>query len=276
MLLSLCHALGLTTMAGGCSHLTLRAREFLSSASPYSLLPYYASLRNRPQTLEMVEVLKSGRTAGWGSYDPQEWARAMERPDFAAGFTAAMDCRGVHLGGALARKVDLRDQRSLLDVGGGSGIYACALVAHHPHLRAAVFERPPVDRIAREAIAKRQSPVDVIPGDMFADELPTGFDTLLISNVLHDWDDAEVRVILKKAHAALPTGGMLIIHDAYLNAEKTGPLAVAQYSVLLMHSTQGKCYSLGEMRSYLNPLGFDWLDHQSTAADRSYILARKL
>jgi predicted O-methyltransferase YrrM len=276
--MTLATSMGLTTQAGGCFHLTLRAREFFSSASPFSLIPYYNSLRDRPQTLEMVKVLRSGQTAGWGSYDPEEWARAMERPDFAAQFTAAMDCRGVHFGAALAKSVDLSEATSLLDIGGGSGIYACCLAARHPHLRAAVFDKAPVDRIARENIARRggEGKVEVIAGDMFAEDLPAGFDTHLISNVLHDWDEAPVLEILRKSSAALPSGGLLIVHDAFINADKTGPLPVAQYSVLLMHSTQGKCYSLGEMRTYLASTGFDFLDHKPTAADRSYVLARKI
>jgi len=47
-----------------------------------------------------------------------------------------------------------------------------------------------------------------------------------------------------------------VIHDAYLNAAKDGPLHVAEYSVLLMHSSEGRCYSVGEMEGYLNDAGF--------------------
>jgi predicted O-methyltransferase YrrM len=277
VLLTLCNALGLTTQAGGVFHLTLRAREHLVKGSPWYLAPYYAALRDRPQTLDMLRVLRTGKPANWGSYDAEAWTRAMERPEFAEQFTAAMDCRGVFLGQALAKKLDLTDRTALLDVAGGSGIYACSLVAHHSHLRAAVFEKPPVDRIAREAIARQgcAEKVAVIAGDMLAQPLPDGFDVHLISNVLHDWDEPIVRELLAKSSAALPSGGLLVVHDCHLNAEKTGPLPVAQYSALLMHSTEGKCYSVGEMRAYLHDAGFEWLRHEPTAADRSFILARK-
>jgi len=278
VLMTLCNAMGLTTPAGGCFHLTLRAREHLSASSPFSLAPYYASLRDRPQTLDMVKVLRTGKTANWGSYEPDDWHRAMERPEFAAQFTAAMDCRGVHLSGAMAKKLNLDESKALLDIAGGSGIYACSLVAHYPHLKAAVFEKPPVDRIARESIARRggEGLVEVIAGDMVTQPLPGGFDVHLLSNVLHDWDEPFVRELLAKSHAALEPGGLLIVHDAYINAEKTGPLPVAQYSALLMQLTEGKCYSVGEMRSYFNEIGFDWIDHHHSAADRSFILARKV
>ncbi len=278
VLMSLSTATGLTTMAGGVFHLTLRAREHLVGGSPWNLGPYYASLRDRPQTLDMVKVLKTGRPATWGSYDPEEWAKAMERPEFAAPFTAAMDCRGVFLGQVLAAKVDLSARKALLDIGGGSGIYACSFAARYPDLRATVFEKPPVDRIAREAIVRQggAARVEVIAGDMFTEPLPGGYDTHLISNVLHDWNEEDVRKLIVKSHEALPSGGLLIVHDAHLNAEKTGPLPVAQYSVLLMHSTEGKCYSIGEMRACITDAGFEWMEHRPTAADRSYILAQKI
>jgi acetylserotonin N-methyltransferase len=163
-------------------------------------------------------------------------------------------------------------------VAGGSGIYACALALRHAHLRAAVLEKPPVDRIARECIARQgcAERVEVIAGDMFAGAWPTGFDTHLISNVLHDWDEPVVRELLAKSHAALPAGGLLIVHDAFINAEKTGPLHVAEYSALLMNITEGKCYSVAEMRGYLDGAGFEWMEYQPTAVGRGYVLARRL
>jgi protein-L-isoaspartate O-methyltransferase len=278
VLMTLLNAMGLTTQSGGVFHLTLRAREHLTKGSPWNLTPYYASMKDRPQTLDMLKVLRTGKPANWGSYDPQAWAQAMEREDFAGPFTAAMDCRGVLLGPAMARKLDLSENKALLDIAGGSGIYSCALVANHPHLRAAVFEKKPVDRIARENIAKRgcSEKVDVIVGDMFTDAWPTGFDVHLISNVLHDWDEDLVRQLLAKSYAALPRGGSLIVHDVHINAEKTGPLHAAEYSALLMNITEGKCYSIGEMRAFFGELGFEWADYQPTAVGRSFILAKKL
>jgi precorrin-6B methylase 2 len=277
VLMTLLTARGLAMHSGGCFHLTALAQEHLTKNSPWDLTPYYASMKDRPQTLDMLKVLRTGKPANWGSYDPQAWAQAMEREDFAGPFTAAMDCRGVLLGPAMAKKLDLSANTALLDIAGGSGIYSCALVANHPHLRASVFEKNPVDRIARESIARRGygEKVSVIPGDMFRDEWPTGFDVHLISNVLHDWDEPRVEELLAKSYAALPAGGSLIVHDVHINADKTGPLHAAEYSALLMNITEGKCYSVGEMRGFFAALGFAWAGYQPTAVGRSVILARK-
>jgi hypothetical protein len=85
-----------------------------------------------------------------------------------------------------------------------------------------------------------------------------------------------VRQLLAKSAAALPAGGMVIIHDAHINADKTGPLPVAAYSALLMTITEGKCYSEKEMAGYLAEAGFGDVACAPTAADRSVITARKM
>ncbi len=277
VLMTLSAAMGLVTQAGGVFHLTARAREHLVDSSPFSLKPYYDTLRQRPQTLEFLNVLKTGRTANWSSTDTAAWAKAMEDESFANQFTAGMDCRGVLLGPALARAVDLTAHKALLDVAGGSGIYACAMAARFPHLNVSVLERPPVDKIAKDSIAKRgySERVHVSSGDMFNSELPAGYDVILLSNVLHDWDDPVAEALFAKASKALPSGGLMVIHDAFLNSEKNGPLPVAQYSALLMHSTEGRCFSVLEMRQWGERWGMEWVGHHATAVDRSCVVLRK-
>lgn len=278
VMLTLFTAMGLVESKGGVFHTTELAREHLAKSSPWFLGPYYAPLKDRPVLKDYLSVLRTGRTANWGSFkDEKDWAKAMEDETFANNFTAAMDCRGVYLGVAVARNLDGKGFSRLLDVAGGSGIYACAIVAKHPHLEATVFEKAPVDGVARKAIEKRgfQDRVSVTAGDMLRQELPSGFDLHLISNVLHDWDEPIVKQLLGKSFRALKPGGMLIIHDAHLNATKSGPLPVAKYSALLMHSTEGKCYSLGEMQGYLTEAGFIGMTFKETAVDRSIITARK-
>jgi len=264
--------------ADGRFHATPLAQEHLVSTSPWFIGPYYGSLKERPVVRDFVPILRTGRPANWGSYKHERpWSDAMLTDEFATTFTAAMDCRGLYLGAALAQKLDTRGRTRLLDIAGGSGIYACALTAQHPHLCATVFERPPVDRIARTMIAKRgcADRVSVVAGDMFTDPLPGGHDLHLYSNVLHDWDLDKVRPLLAASFRALAPGGMLIVHDCHLNADKTGPLPVAKYSALLMSVTEGKCYSVAEMATLLGEAGFRDCHYEPTVADRSFITARK-
>jgi predicted O-methyltransferase YrrM len=278
VLLALLAAMGLVEERLGTFQLTRLAQEHLVRASPWFLGPYYESLKNRPVALDLLKVLRTGKPANWGSQqDERDWHKAMESEDFAAQFTAAMDCRGVYLAQAVAKALDLSGRRRVLDIAGGSGIYACSLVTHHPQVAATVFEKPPVDAIAARAIANRgcSERVTVVAGDMLVGALPVDSDVHLYSNVLHDWDEPVVRKLLDASFAALPPGGLIVIHDAFLNAAKNGPLHVAEYSVLLMHSSEGRCYSTREMEQYLTEAGFRRPAYRDTAAARGIMTATK-
>jgi SAM-dependent methyltransferase len=278
VMLTLFVAMGLLERRGEIYHVTLVAREHLCADSAWFLGPYYASLKNRPVGQDLLKVLRTGKPANWGSEKGKlDWHKSMETEEFARQFTAAMDCRGVFLAQAAAKQLDLSSRRALLDIAGGSGIYACSFCAHFPNLRATVLEKLPVDKITAGAIARRgfNERVSVIAGDMLAAPLPGDFDAHLFSNVLHDWDVPVVRELIGKSFAALAPGGVLIIHDAHLNEDKSGPLHVAEYSTMLMHSTEGRCYGVGEMTDILSAAGFTNIKFKPTAAVRSVITAEK-
>src|SRR5204862_2373698 len=123
--------------------------------------------------------------------------------------TLSLAGRAKNVAPYLAANVPLDDRKVLLDVGGGTGIYAIACVQRNPNLRAVVWDRPEVLKVAREmveayGVADR---VDLVPGDMFADPVPSGADVILLSNILHDWEVPEGRTLLRRCWGALPTGG---------------------------------------------------------------------
>jgi hypothetical protein len=256
------------------------ALEHLCQGSPWDLTPYYGSLRDRPVVQDYVRVLKSGRPAHWAGLDEasDDWHGSMLSEDFARTFTAAMDCRGVFLGKKLADTVEavLGGAKRLLDIGGGSGVYACALAANAPQLEAIVMEQAPVDAIAREKIAQRglAARVRVETGDMFSDPWPADCDLHLFSNVMHDWGKAEVLALLHRSRETLASGGRVLVHEAFLDPDKRGPLPVAEYSCILAHSTQGRCYAWSEMEGFLAEAGFVSLGYQATGGDRGVVVAK--
>src|SRR5262249_12492689 len=146
----------------------------LLKGSPWDLTPYYSAFQSRPVCQDLLQVLRTGKAARWGSFQTdKDWVQAMADEEFATSFTAVMDCRGAYLGPAAARAVDLKGRERFLDIAGGSGIYACSFVACHPDLQATVLEKPPVDGITRKNIERRgyASRVSVTVGDMFR-EIP--------------------------------------------------------------------------------------------------------
>jgi SAM-dependent methyltransferase len=281
VLLTLCRANNLlTTDDDHRHHLTAQSVEYFVSDSPWFMGPYYQPIKDTPIVLGFLSVLRSGKPANWQAKDDaHDWHASMLDPEFARNFTALMNCRGRVFGQFLAKALapHIGARRHLLDVGGGSGIYASALVAAYPELSASVLEQSPVDSICRQEIANYglEDKITVIAADMFAQDWPT-VDMILFSNVLHDWDFPEVKILLQKATEVLTHGGLLIIHDAFINDDKCGPLAVAEYSSLLMNITQGKCYSPQEYAAMLTDLGYEIGQYQDTIGDRGFMTAVKI
>ncbi len=180
----------------------------------------------------------------------------MERETSARHFTLALAGRAKNVAPYLAQAMALESVATLLDVGGGTGIYSIACLQRFPKLRAIVWDRPEVLKVAREmattyGVGER---LECRPGDMFADPVPQA-DVVLLSNILHDWDLPECRAIVKRCAAVLPVGGRLFIHDVFLNDALDGPLPVALYSAALFSATEGRAYSVAEYATWLREAG---------------------
>jgi hypothetical protein len=278
VMLTFFSSLGLIKKIGSQYRLSENGRTFFTEDSKFDLRRYFNSLRERPICQNILDVLRTNMPFNWAnSPKGDEWAKAMAIKDFAGSFTAAMDSRGAIIAPVLAEKVNCTNYTKLLDIAGASGVYSDALVRKYSHLHAAVLEKSPVDSKAKDAMRKQgfSKKISVISADMFSDEWPRGFDIHLLSHVLHDWDVKSVELLLQKSFDTLEPKGLLAIHDAHINRQKTGPIEVAEYSILLMLSTRGKCYSVGEMEQLLQAVGFTNVRLKPTAGFRSVITARK-
>ena len=274
VMLSLFMSMGLLELKKNTYHVTEVAGKYLNRKSPESLVPYYSTLTERPLVSEMLEVLRTGKPAGWsGRKREKELMQAMELDNFAEMFTSGMDSRGAYFAPGLASTVDFSKYNSVLDIAGGSGIYAVTIKNHYPSIRAGLLEKDPVDKVVKRSLAKKglSNYLDIYEGDMFRDEYPSGFDVHLYSHVIHDWDVKEIEILIGKSWRTLEPGGIIMIHDAHLDKNKRGPLSVAEYSVLVMFATPGKCYSVGEIEEMLQRTGFINIRYQPTRWNRSVI-----
>ena len=92
----------------------------------------------------------------------------------------------------------------------------------------------------------------------------------------NDWDVPDVRSIMERSSTSLPKGGLLIIHEVFVDDDKTGSIPAAEYSALLMQVTQGKCYTPSEYAEILNELSFETGPYQDTLGNRGFMTAVKI
>lgn len=263
-------ALGLVTLDGrGRLGLTPLAREHLTPGGEFYVGDYVGLAASSPGVLAMVDRLRSSRAPG-AAADEEGAAfiyregikSAMDEEATARHLTLSLAGRGKNVAPLLAQRVPLEGARLLVDVGGGSGIYSAALLRKNPQLRAIVWDRAEVLKVAEE-FAREYGVADRLecrPGDMFADPFPAGADVILLSNILHDWDLPECGQLVSRCAAALPPGGRLLIHDVFLNDAHDGPLAIALYSAALFSLTEGRAFSAAEFRQMLSAAGLALAD----------------
>jgi hypothetical protein len=189
-----------------------------------------------------------------------------------------MHSRG--LGPALAwpDAVDLSGHRLLLDIGGGSGAHAIGATLRWPQLQAVVLDLGPVCEVAAEFVAasKVQDRVGTHVGDMWTEAFPAA-DVHFYSLIYHDWPPDKCRELTHKSFDSLPSGGQIIIHEMLYNDEKTGPFAVAAFSVqMLLWAPGGEQYSGRELSTMLAEAGFVDVEVTPTFGYWSVVTGRKL
>ena len=243
--------------------LSTLARQHLVPGAEFEISDYIGLGATSPGVLEMVERLQTNRPAdvdgaGGAAFIYRQGIKsAMETEALARHFTLALAGRAKNVAPVLADRLPLEGTTKLLDLGGGTGIYSIALLRKHPTLQAIVLDRGEVLKVAAEMAEEYDvsDRLELREGDMFADDLPSDCQTILLSNILHDWDVPQCRELVGRSAQALPPGGRLLIHDVFLNDEMDGPLPIALYSAGLFTLTEGRAYSQAEYRGWLQAAG---------------------
>lgn len=207
----------------------------------------------------VLEGLRSGGPCVYGASDP--WAEHEKDQRRARAFTEAMHAISERPAAALAEVAPLADARLLLDAGGGSGALSIALARKFPHLTCTILEIPAVVPLAREfaAAAGLADRVLASEGSLFDEAWPGNQDAVLLSQILHDWSDAEAVRLVRRAHAALRPGGRILIHEKLVADDGSGPLANALVNLDMLVWTQGRQWTAGELRELLEGAGFSGL-----------------
>lgn len=144
---------------------------------------------------------------------------------------------------ALAKNVDFSKHKKMMDIGGGSGVYAIQVVANNPnHMSAVVLDSKPVCQVADGYIKQYnlQDKVQTMTFDFFNDQLPNDCDVAFLSHIVHIFDKDKNITLLKKIYDSLQNeNGIIMISEWLLNDEKTGPIASALMGLTMIIENSG-------------------------------------
>jgi hypothetical protein len=157
VLLTALRAFGLIAVQDTRLTLTPLALDHLVPGRPSDVSAYMGLAADSPGVREMVERLRTNQPAGGQADRPgaafifrEGRESAIEEKASARHLTLALAGRARNVAPVLAERYPLDEARLLLDVGGGSGLYSIAWLQRHPYLRAIVWDRPEVLKVARE------------------------------------------------------------------------------------------------------------------------------
>jgi len=145
-----------------------------------------------------------------------------------------------------------------LDVGGGDGTIAAAVLRDDATLSCDVYNLASVEQLVHDRAAATQQAgrLGFIAGDFLAEPLPRGYDVMSFIRVLHDWPADVARGLLRKAADALAPGGRIAICEEFRTPDR---LAVQLFWTYFLVGVDGCVSRLREVEWYtraLAALGF--------------------
>ena len=192
-------------------------------------------------------------------------------------FIEAMHYRARDHALAVVRAMELDDVEHVLDVGGGSGVYAMAFARVHEGARATVFDLPQVVEITREYVRKEglEDRVETLAGDYTRDDLGTGYDLVFLSAIVHSNGDEENRQLMRRCASALRPGGQIVIQDFVMTPGRTEPARGALFALnMLVNTPNGDTYTQAEIASWLEAAGFGDIGQSDLPGGVTQIIGR--
>ena len=161
----------------------------------------------------------------------------------------------------IASKVPVpANARSLVDVGGGHGLYAIAFCRRYPHLTAAIVDLPEALEEARENIVAEgmRTRFELRAADVVHQDLGTGYDVALLFAIVHGFVPSQNLALLRNVAKALNPGGLVAILDQ--DPETAfGPVArafVGTLGLTYFAGLGGRIYPFPEIARWLRETGF--------------------
>ncbi|KFZ77414.1 methyltransferase [Amycolatopsis sp. MJM2582] len=239
------------------------ATELLATTGPESWQHILLSWKTiyYPAFARMTSALRAGTNEALDALEgPGDtlYARLGNDPEKARIFYTAMSAFSLQTMPGLLEHIDVKSSRHLLDVGGGDGTTAAALLKANPGLKATLL-----DLASSVALAEQRVPAEVTdrltlhPADLLTDPFPGGTDHALFSHVLDTFTAEQCVMLLAKAYEVLPSGGKISIYGFAAADDETGGPLSARLSLYLniLATGRGMAWPQAEASAWLKSVG---------------------
>jgi len=207
----------------------------------------------------LTEALRTGQPQNEAkSGGPSMFATLYAEPAQLRGFLQAMTgiSHGANL--AIAAKFPWAQYKTFVDVGTAQGDLATQVALAHPHLSGTGFDLAEVrpifeDYVAHNGIANR---LTFTAGDFFNQAIPKA-DVVMMGHILHDWDLAQKKALVKKAFDALPAGGSFIVYESIIDDDRRrNAFGLLMSLNMLIETPGGFDYTGADCAAWMKEAGF--------------------
>jgi (2Fe-2S) ferredoxin/predicted O-methyltransferase YrrM len=251
ILLNALVALGLLAKSGDEFRNTAETARFFAEGSKdnqRNALMHHVKLWHRWSTL--TEAVRAGTRVEIGRDQNPEWT---------TDFIAAMQNIAKDRAPVVVKALGTAGVRRILDLGGGSGVYSIAFAKASPDVKCEILDLAAVAPLAADYVSKAgvAAQVSIRSGDMLHGDLGSGYDIIMLNAICHMFSEEQNRDIFRRARKALAPNGRLVVQDFILNADKTGPVHAALFSVNMLVGTEaGASYNEKEFTTWMKDAGF--------------------
>ncbi|MFE3783988.1 methyltransferase [Amycolatopsis sp. NPDC059090] len=179
-------------------------------------------------------------------------------PELASRFQKAMTGGSMAAAQALAAAFPWDRYRSIADIGCSEGNLLNIVLTAHPYLSGTGFDLPAVKTdfgrtVERTGLSGRMR---FVPGSFLTDPLPSA-EVVVFGRVLHDWDLATKRMLLRKAYEALPPGGAVVVYESMIDDDRrTNTFGLLTSLHMLLESPGGFDYTGADCVRWMVDAGF--------------------
>lgn len=206
----------------------------------------------------LLHSVETGEPAFEHVFGLKTWDYYAQHPEAAVLFNNMMTEWTASAAPTVAAAYDFSTTHTLVDVGGGHGQMLASILQAHPTLHGVLFDLPNVVRGAPPLLegAGVADRCEVIGGDAFT-AVPAGYETYLLSRVIHDWDDERALTILSRCRQAMQPRGKVLLAERVILTGSTPPVLVLESDVQMLVWTGGKERTDAEYRALLGAAGFE-------------------
>lgn len=180
--------------------------ELLTESNPKSLK--YACLNWRDEHLTVWQNLdfsiKTSKSSFEDIYKTPFFDYLNDNPEKLHAYHKAMYQYAKDDYKTLPDVIDFSKHKSVMDVGGGYGAVLENIKTKYSKIECILFDLPKV-------IEKVTIPYIQKIGGNFFEKIPSHSEVIILSRILHDWNDEKANIILKNCFEALPSNGRLYV-----------------------------------------------------------------